>query len=77
MVSEKQKKVNGKNSGAPVNVGYTTAVSGAGFTKGSNDTTVVAAENTGAVRTGSAVVTATEGGKEATVALNQLAGASA
>lgn len=77
VVSEKQKKVNGKNSGSPVNVGYTTTVSGAGFTKGSNDTTVVAAENTGAVRTGSAVVTATEGGKKATVALNQLAGASA
>ena len=77
VVSQKQKKLNGKNSGAPTNVTYTTAVSGTGFSKGSNDTTVVAAANTGAARTGSAVVTATEGGKKATVALNQLAGTSA
>lgn len=46
VVSVKQKKLNGNDSGSPVNVGYTTTVSGAGFTKGSNDTTVVAAENT-------------------------------
>lgn len=77
VTSNKQKKVNGKDSGAPTNVTYTTAVSGTGFSKGGNDTTVVAAENTGAARTGSAVVTATEGGKEATVVLNQLAGTSA
>lgn len=77
VTSNKQKKVNGKDSGAPIVVTYTTVVSGTGFTKGSTDYLVVAAANTGAVRTGSAVVTATEGGKEATVALNQLAGASA
>lgn len=77
VVSQKQKKLNGKNSGAPTNVTYTTAVSGTGFSKGGNDTTVVAAANTGAARTGSAVVTATEGGKEAIVVLNQLAGTSA
>lgn len=77
VTSNKQKKVNGKDSGAPIVVTYTTVVSGTGFTKGSTDYSVVAAANTGAVRTGSAVVTATEGGKEATVALNQLAGASA
>lgn len=77
VTSNKQKKVNGKDSGAPIAVTYTTVVSGTGFTKGSTDYSVVAAANTGAVRTGSAVVTATEGGKEATVALNQLAGASA
>lgn len=77
VTSNKQKKVNGKDSGAPIVVTYTTVVSGTGFTKGSTDYSVVAAANTGAVRTGSAVVTATEGGKEATVALNQLAEASA
>ena len=77
VTSNKQKKVNGKDSGAPIVVTYTTVVSGTGFTKGSTDYSVVAAANTGAVRTGSAVVTATEGGKEATVALNQLAGVSA
>ena len=77
VTSNKQKKVNGKDSGAPIVVAYTTVVSGTGFTKGSTDYSVVAAANTGAARTGSAVVTATEGGKEATVALNQLAGTSA
>lgn len=77
VTSNKQKKVNGKDSGEPIAVTYTTVVSGTGFTKGSTDHSVVAAANTGATRTGSAVVTATEGGKEATVALNQLAGASA
>lgn len=77
VTSNKQKKVNGKDSGAPIVVAYTTVVSGTGFTKGSTDYSVVAAANTGAARTGSAVVTATEGGKKATVALNQLAGTSA
>ena len=77
VTSNKQKKVNGKDSGEPIAVTYTTVVSGTGFTKGSTDHSVVAAANTGATRTGSAVVTATEGGKEATVALNQLADASA
>lgn len=77
VTSNKQKKVNGKDSGAPIVVAYTTVVSGTGFTKGSTDYLVVAAANTGAARTGSAVVTATEGGKEATVVLNQLAGTSA
>lgn len=77
VTSNKQKKVNGKDSGTPIAVTYTTVVSGTGFTKGSTDYSVVAAANTGVARTGSAVVTATEGGKKATVTLNQLAGASA
>ena len=77
VTSNKQKKVNGKDSGAPIVVAYTTVVSGTGFTKGSTDYSVVAAANTGAARIGSAVVMVTEGGKEATVALNQLAGTSA
>lgn len=74
VVSEKQKKVNGKNSGSPVNVGYTTTVSGAGFTKGSNDTTVVAAENTTeSQRTGKVTISAVEGGKTAEITLTQAA----
>lgn len=74
VVSEKQKKVNGKNSGSPVNVGYTTTVSGAGFTKGSNDTTVVAAENTAkSQRTGKVTISAVEGGKTAEITLTQAA----
>lgn len=73
--SKKQKKVNGKNEGSPMTVGYTTEVSGTGFTKGSTEYSVVADANTGAQRTGTAVVTAVEGGKEATVDLTQLAGA--
>lgn len=74
VVSEKQKKVNGKNSGSPVNVGYTTTVSGAGFTKGSNDTTVVAAENTAeSQRTGKVTISAVEGGKTAEITPTQAA----
>ena len=75
--SNKQKKINGKNSGSPVAVNYTTVVSGTGFTKGASEYSVVAAANTGAQRTGSAKVTASEGGKTATVTLTQLAGAEA
>lgn len=72
--SKKQKKVNGKNDGSPMTVDYTTVVSGTGFTKGSTEHSVVADANTGAQRTGTAVVTAVEGGKKATVNLTQLAG---
>ena len=72
--SKKQKKVNGKNDGSPMTVDYTTVVSGTGFTKGSTEYFVVADANTGAQRTGTAVVTAVEGGKKATVNLTQLAG---
>lgn len=71
--SKKQKKVNGKNDGSPMTVDYTTVVSGTGFTKGSTEYSVVADVNTGAQRTGTAVVTAVEGGKKATVNLTQLA----
>ena len=73
--SKKQKKVNGKNDGSPMTVDYTTVVSGTGFTKGSTEYSVVADANTGAQRTGTAVVTAVEGDKKATVNLTQLAGA--
>lgn len=73
--SKKQKKVNGKNDGSPMTVDYTTVVSGTGFTKGSTEHSVVADANTGAQRTGTAVVTAVEGDKKATVNLTQLAGA--
>lgn len=72
VTSTKQKKLNGKNSGNSITVPFTTAVSGAGFTKGSNDTTIVAgANNTGAQRTGQAKVVASEGGKTVTVTLTQ------
>jgi hypothetical protein len=72
--SKKQKKVNGKNDGSPMTVDCTTVVSGTGFTKGSTEYSVVADANTGAQRTGTAVVTEVEGGKKATVNLTQLAG---
>lgn len=72
VISNKQKKVNGKNSGSPIVVDYTTVVSGEGFTKGSSEYSVIAAANTGAERTGQAVVTANEGGKTATITLTQL-----
>lgn len=75
VTATKQKKVNGSNSGISSAVTYTTTVQGEGFTKGSSEYSVVAAVNTGAQRTGTAVVTTTEGNKTATVTLTQLAGA--
>lgn len=75
VTATKQKKVNGSNSGIPSAVTYTTTVQGEGFTKGSSEYSVVAAANTGAQRTGTAVVTTTEGNKTATVTLTQSAGA--
>lgn len=63
------------DGGGQVTVDYTTVVSGTGFTKGSTEYSVVADVNTGAQRTGTAVVTAVEGDKKATVNLTQLAGA--
>ena len=76
--SKKQKKLNGKNSGAASVVNYTTVVSGDGFTKGTTEYSVVAAANsTTAQRTGQAVVTMSEGNKKVTVTLTQEAGVSA
>ena len=75
--STKQKTVNGKNSGNPVAVNYTTTVSGTGFSKGTTEYSVVAAANTGAVREGSAVVKQSEGTKQITITLSQAAGTSA
>ena len=76
VTSTKQKKVGGANSGSPTPVAYTTTVSGTGFSKGSSETQVVAANNTGGQRTGSATVSASEGGKKVDITLTQ-AGASA
>lgn len=75
--SKKQKKINGKDSGAASVVDYTTVVSGTGFSKGSSEYSVIAEANTGDQRSGQAVVTASEGGKTVTVTLIQDAGASA
>lgn len=76
--AKKQKKINGKNSGAASAVNYTTVVSGDGFTKGTTECSVVAAANsTTNQRTGQAVVTMSEGNKKVTVTLTQEANASA
>lgn len=76
--SKKQKKINGKNSGAASAVNYTTVVSGDGFTKGTTEYSVVAAANsTTNQHTGQAVVTMSEGNKKVTVTLTQEANASA
>ena len=75
--STKQKTVNGKNSGSPVAVNYTTTVSGTGFSKGTTEYSDVAAVNTGTAREGSAVVKQSEGTKQITITLSQAAGASA
>lgn len=73
VTATKQKKVNGSNSGAATVVNYTTVVTGDGFTKGSTEYSVIAAENTTTnMRTGTAVVTTAEGDKSATVSLSQV-----
>ena len=76
VISTKQKYINNIAVGSPTNVAYTTTVSGTGFSKGSSETQVVAAANTGEQRTGSATVSASEGGKTVGITLTQ-AGASA
>lgn len=81
IVSTRQKKVNGKLSGGVEKVDTTAQITGTGFSQTSSETSngenysIVADANTGAQRTGTAVVTAVEGGKKATVNLTQLAGA--
>lgn len=75
VTSTKQKKVNGVDSGDPEQVTYTTAVSGTGFSKGANNTTVVAAVNSETfVRSGSVTITQSEpsiGAKTVTITLSQ------
>lgn len=72
VTATKQKKVNGSDSGAPSAVTYTTTVQGEGFSKGTTEYSVVATENSQAdTRTGTAVVTLSEGGKSAAVNLVQ------
>ena len=72
VTATKQKKVNGSDSGAPSAVTYTTTVQGEGFSKGTTEYSVVATENSQAdTRTGTAVVTLSEGSKSASVSLVQ------
>lgn len=74
VISVKQKKLNGNDSGSPIDVGYTTTVSGTGFSKGGNDTTVIAAENTTETqRTGKVTIATVEGDKTAEITLTQAA----
>lgn len=81
VISTKQKKINGIVSGSAEPVAYTTSVTGDGFTKGANDTTVTAAQNTTtSVRSGSVTITQSEpasGAKTATITLSQEAAAAA
>lgn len=72
VTSTKQKKLNGNNIGGPITVGYGTTVTGTGFSKGANDTTVIAAVNPDATeRSGSVTVSPQEGGKTASITLTQ------
>lgn len=70
----KQKVVNGKDSGSPIAVTYTTTVSGTGFSKGQSENSVIAEANTGEARKGAAVVKSSEGNKTITITLSQKAG---
>lgn len=73
--SKKQKKLNGKNSGNPTDVGFSFVVNGTGFSKGSGNNVVAAENTTETQRTGSAVITQNESNKTATINLSQAAGA--
>lgn len=72
--SKKQKKLNGKNSGNPTDVGFSFVVNGTGFSKGSGNNVVAAENATETQRTGSAVITQNESNKTATINLSQVAG---
>lgn len=73
--STKQKKVNGKNSGSPVSVDYTSAIT-AGTIYGINRASITSsANNTESVATGTATFTQNESNKTSTVALSTAAGA--
>lgn len=75
ITSNKTKTVNGKEEGLPISVAYTTTVAGEGFSKGDSEYSIVAAANTtSSERTGTAKVTASEGGKSIDVDLTQAAG---
>lgn len=72
VTSTKQQKLNGQDDGEPQQVGYTTVVNGEGFSKGSNDTTVIAAANeTTEQRSGSVTIIPNEGDGSATITLTQ------
>ena len=74
ITSNKTKTVNGKEE-LPISVAYTTTVTGEGFSKGDSEYSIVAAANTtSSERTGTAKVTASEGGKSIDVDLTQAAG---
>lgn len=73
VTSKKTKVVNGKD-GDVTDVAYTTTVTGEGFSKGSDEKSIVAAANTAtSERTGKATVAASEGGKSVDVTLTQAA----
>lgn len=71
ITSQKQKKINGTNEGAAVNVNYTTNVSGTGFMKVDNSH-IAATENTGdTARSGTAKIVQNESSKEVSISLTQ------
>ena len=73
VTSTKQKKVNGVNSGSPVNVGYSNSVSGSGFSISGNSVTV--GKNTSSLkRNGSITIKQNESIKKITINLSQAAG---
>lgn len=72
VTSVKQKRINGKNDGSPVTVGYTRSDSGTGVS--GSGTNVTMAENTSeSSRSGKVTFTQNESGKTATVSLSQSA----
>ena len=71
ITSQKQKKINGTNEGAAINVNYTTNVSGTGFMKVDNSH-IAATENTGdTARSGTAKIVQSESSKEVSISLTQ------
>lgn len=64
VTSNKQKKINGTNSGSPVDVDFTVKIEGEGFSQGETKKHLVATANTGtAERTGKATFTQNESNK--------------
>ena len=71
VTSYRKKVINGVETSTQENVAWTATISGTGFSKNTNGTSITAAENSGKTRTGSVSYTQGTSGKTASVSLSQ------
>ena len=73
VTSYRKKVINGVETSTQENVSWSATISGTGFTKNTDGSSITAANNTGAARSGSVSYTQTTSGKTASVSLSQSA----